>query len=467
MADQTKEELRRIIKKLEEKLANADAQHKQSLNESSKLNKALKLLNRDLDQQVKELKHALQESENRLRLALEGSKEGLWVVDFVDDKMHFTSISAEMLGYSLDELGDTSEKWQQYTHPDDWPLVKKALNDHFEGKTDFYEAEYRAKTKSNEWKWILGHGRVTKRDKKGKPLEVIGTHVDITNLKHTQLLLIKSEERFRSLVENTPLGLLILDSSRKIEYFNPKFTEIFGYSKEDLPNVDAWFNKAYPNDEYRKNVIEIWEKIWQSPPTIRTFESKIRTVRCKYGEEKIIKFRHVSLRQEKYFVVYEDITARVKAEETLKNREKDLEVKSSNLEEMNVALKVLLQRRAEDKIEMEEKILCNVKDLISPYLEKLDSSGLKENQASYLYVLKSNLENIIAPFAKKLSAVQLNFTPREIQVANLIKENKTTKEIAEMLRVSESSVDFHRHNIRKKIGLLNKKINLTSHLKLM
>ena len=372
-----------------------------------------------------------------------------------------------MLGYSLDEMGNTSNIWDQSTHHDDWPIVEKALNDHFEGRTDHYEAEYRVKTKSNEWKWILGHGRVTKKDKKGKPLQAIGTHVDITNLKHTELALRKSEEQFRSLVEKLPLGLLILDSSRNIEYFNPKFHEIFGYSKEDLPDISSWFNKAYPDDDYRKNIIDIWDTWWQNGTTVKEYDPEIFTVRCKNGEDKIIYFRHVGLQQKKHFVVYENITTRVKAEESLKKREKELEIKTGNLEEVNIALKVLLQRRDEDKTEMEEKILFNVKKLIFPYLEKLDTSGLNDSQASYLSILKANLENVISPFSKKLSAVHLGLTPREIQVANLIKEDKTTKEIVEMLYISESSVDFHRHNIRKKMGFLNQKVNLKSHLKLM
>ena len=85
MADQTAEELKQIIEKLEEKLVKAEAERKQSANESNKLNIALKQTNRDLDQRVRERAQALQESENRLRLALEGANEGLWVIDFIDD----------------------------------------------------------------------------------------------------------------------------------------------------------------------------------------------------------------------------------------------------------------------------------------------------------------------------------------------------------------------------------------------
>lgn len=79
--------------------------------------------------------------------------------------------------------GRTPTKWDQITHPDDWPRVEKALNDHFAGLTPYYKQQYRARTKDGHWKRILGHGRVTRRDDKGNPVQAIGTHVDINNLK--------------------------------------------------------------------------------------------------------------------------------------------------------------------------------------------------------------------------------------------------------------------------------------------
>jgi DNA-binding CsgD family transcriptional regulator len=152
------------------------------------------------------------------------------------------------------------------------------------------------------------------------------------------------------------------------------------------------------------------------------------------------------------------------AEQWLKEREKELEIKSSNLEEANIALKVLLKRRDEDKTELEEKILFNVKELVAPYLEKLKKSGLDESQKAYLSVLGSNLENIVSPFGRSLSFGYLNLTPTEIQVANLVKQGKTTKEIAGLLNASRKTIETHRENIRDKLGIKNKKANLRTHL---
>ena len=90
--------------------------------------------------------------------------------------------------------------------------------------------------------------------------------------------------------------------------------------------------------------------------------------------------------------------------------------------------------------------------------------NLDEKLRTYLDILESNLNDIISPFLKNLSSQYLNLTPTEIQVANLIREGKSTKEIAEILNISERAIEFHRNNIREKLGLKKAKTNLRSYL---
>jgi len=151
-----------------------------------------------------------------------------------------------------------------------------------------------------------------------------------------------------------------------------------------------------------------------------------------------------------------------RAEEELKNREHELFIKSQNLEQVNTALKVLLNRREEDSAEFEKRVLSNVKKLITPHLKKLKNSGLNSDQTTYTDILENNLNEITSPFLRNLSTKYLNFTPQEIQIANLIKEGKNNKHIAGMLKVSKRTVAFHRENIRNKLELKNKKTNLRS-----
>jgi DNA-binding NarL/FixJ family response regulator len=159
-----------------------------------------------------------------------------------------------------------------------------------------------------------------------------------------------------------------------------------------------------------------------------------------------------------------DITDLRRADETLKIRGQELENKTLELEELNAALRVLLKRREEDRNELEEKVLSNVKKLVLPYIEKLKKSSLDPMTRTGVLILESNLRDIIAPFSTKLSSIHMNLTPRELQVANLIKEGNTTKEIAEFLNVSLSAVNICRHRIRHKLGLNNRKINLQTYM---
>jgi DNA-binding CsgD family transcriptional regulator len=159
-----------------------------------------------------------------------------------------------------------------------------------------------------------------------------------------------------------------------------------------------------------------------------------------------------------------DITERKKAEEALRERERELEIKTHNLEEANIALKVLLKIRDEDKTELEDKILLNIKELVVPYLEKLKMGRLDEQQKTHVSILESHLNDITSSFSHRLSSKYMNFTPSEIQIANLLRQGKTNKEIGELLNSSERTVAFHRGNIRRKLGLKNKKTNLKSYL---
>jgi DNA-binding CsgD family transcriptional regulator len=118
----------------------------------------------------------------------------------------------------------------------------------------------------------------------------------------------------------------------------------------------------------------------------------------------------------------------------------------------------------EDKKELEEHVLSNVKQLVLPYLERLKISQMNKDQGSLVRILELNLKNIVSPFAGRLSSKFLNLSPMEIRVANLVKEGKTNKEISELLCLSENTISSHRYKLRSKLDLKQKGINLRSYL---
>ena len=123
-----------------------------------------------------------------------------------------------------------------------------------------------------------------------------------------------------------------------------------------------------------------------------------------------------------------------------------------------------MKTKAEDKFELEEKVVSNVRNTIEPYLEKLRNSKLSSRQKSYLDIIQKNLNHIISPFARNFSSAYYNLTPKEIQIADLVKQGKTNKEIAAIMNLSLKTIEFHRTNIRKKLGLNKRNENLRTHL---
>jgi DNA-binding NarL/FixJ family response regulator len=144
--------------------------------------------------------------------------------------------------------------------------------------------------------------------------------------------------------------------------------------------------------------------------------------------------------------------------------EKKLKIHAKELAESNAALKVLLRQREQDQKEFENNILSNVKHLVMPYIEKLKKNRSMSDDLVYLSIIESNLKEIISPFSAKLTFQYLDFTPREIMIADLIKDGKQDKDIVDVLKISLDTVKAHRKNIRRKLGINNKKINLRTKL---
>jgi len=166
-----------------------------------------------------------------------------------------------------------------------------------------------------------------------------------------------------------------------------------------------------------------------------------------------------------------NVTARIqsqealqKAHDELKDRTSALEIKRKSLEELNTAMRILLKKRQADKTKIEEYVLANVKKLIEPYFEKIKNTRLNDQQKGILRILESNLNEIISPFTQKVSLKYFKLTSTEIQIANQIRRGDTTKKIAAFMNVSPRTIETHRKNIRRKIGLEGKKANLRSHL---
>ena len=163
-------------------------------------------------------------------------------------------------------------------------------------------------------------------------------------------------------------------------------------------------------------------------------------------------------------VSHEEITALKLTEEELRQSRQALDEQARSLEESNIALKVLLKQREEDRQALERKVLSNVKGLVLPYIEKLKGARLKPRERTLVDIVETHLQDIISPLLQRITNADIILTPQEMQIAALIKDGRSSKEIADILHISEATVNFHRKNLRVKFGLKNRQANLRSYL---
>jgi PAS domain S-box-containing protein len=268
---------------------------------------------------------ALKESEKRYQLALYASNDGLWDWDLCTGLAYLSPHYYEMTGYMAGEITPDLAFFKHLIHPDDLDGVLATMTAHLEGKTPESIIEYRMLTRSGAIKWIQGKGRVVERGTDGTPLRIIGTISDITGRKRIEEELRLSEARFRQLFNLAPLPLALVGKDGKVLDLNERFVSIFGYTRDAIPTIEAWWPLAYPDPDYRRHVIETWENAMQRANKenldIKPIEYRIT---CKSGEERVMVISGIDLGGS-FLAAFFDITERKQAEEELNQHRHHLE----------------------------------------------------------------------------------------------------------------------------------------------
>jgi len=335
--------------------------------------------------------------------------------------------------------------------------------------------EHRIINRNGEIRWQQWTDRAI-MDKEGRIIEIQSVGRDITTQKDVEDALRKSERMLADIINFLPDATMAIDLEGKVIAWNRAIEEMTGVTAESILGRGN-YEHALPFYGYRRPIlvdlalkpdktIEKYYVFLSKENDVLIVETDIPHLK---GKQHFMWGKASPIYDQKGNVIgaiesIRDITSRKQVEESLKKREQELESKSHYLEEANTALKVLLEHRKNDKNELQENVLSNIRKFVLPYLEKLKITHLSNDQIAYLDILESNLNSVISPFFRNMTLTHFNLTPKELEVAHLIKDGKTTKEIAEILNLSPRSIDFHRLNIRHKLGLKTKKTNLRSSL---
>jgi PAS domain S-box-containing protein len=326
---------------------------------------------------------------------------------------------------------------------------------------------------------------------------------ELAERKRTEAFWRESENRYRTFLESSPDPIVVYDMRGVATYVNPAFEQTFKLSRDELlgKQIDFVPPESIPETKAAIERMLSGQKIHLFETKRLTKDGEILDVQLSstlYLNDdgnplgNIVTLRDISTQKkiekelEKHRNHLKELVAertaeleqtnirlgreiedRKRAEKALKKREKELQSQSDHLEEVNTALRVLLKQREEDKKELGKIVLQNVQELVNPYLQRFTQGRMGSEQKTLAKIIETNINNIVSPFIDKLSSGLAQLTPVEIRVASLVKEGKTNKEIADILLVSKNTILFHRHNIRRKLGIKNKKINLRSHLMAM
>jgi len=436
------------------------------------LQKKLEALEEELAE-LRKSRQTLVEGEQFLRNIAENSLAGIYVVQ--NGMFRFLNANAtSFAGYGPEELIGKDSYY--IVHAEDRAMVKQNARAMLRGERKS-PYEFRIISKKKEVRWIME--TVVSISYNGKRA-ILGNSMDITERKMAEEALQESEQRLADIIEFLPDATFAIDLEGKIIAWNRATEELTGVKADKVVGKGKYAHSLPWWGIRRPMLIDLvlkpdfkfektFTKFLKKEKDLLVAETEVPGIRIS-GRNAYLWGKASPLYDRKGNIVgaievIRDITEHKMAEEALLKRERELEIKSNELKEMNVALNVLLKHREEDKEELEERLLANVKELVLPYVEELKKGIIDERRQTFVRILESNLKNIISPFGRKISSKYMNLTDREIRVADLIKEGKPSKEIADLLCITESAINIYRYRIRKKLGLCkthNLKVYLSS-----
>ncbi|MGM0369362.1 MAG: PAS domain S-box protein [Bacillota bacterium] len=227
----------------------------------------------DVTERVK-AEQKIRDNEKRWKFALDSSQYGIWDWNLKEERVYFSSIWKQMLGYSSEEVTNDLNEWKDRVHPDDIDQAMWKIKEHLAGATEYYQDEHRMKHKDGQYIWIKDRGKVVEWTEGGDPLRFIGTHQDITEQKQIKEKLAKSEKRYRGLIESQQDLIVRVNKNNKFTYVNDSYCETFGKTKEEL--IGSSFTPLVHEDDI-DDTLESMEEL-ESPPYRTYFEHRAMTV---------------------------------------------------------------------------------------------------------------------------------------------------------------------------------------------
>jgi PAS domain S-box-containing protein len=406
----------------------------------------------------KEAETALRLSEERFRSVFEQAAVGLTQIR-LDGRIQVANTRyCEMTGYTADEL--VGKSFLEITHPEDRPDSSEMFNHLLRSSGANYCREKRCLRKDGSVIWVRVSVSLI-RDVHASPKYTMSVVEDITERRQMEQSLKESEDKFRRLVSAMTDAVVILDGQTWVVTDLNKAAEAFS-GLEGGQTAQRTIDELITDPTAARELMDVLQdqgKVWGHRVNIlrsdrepfvaevsaSSFESRGKKLAC---------------------LVIRDITERLEVERRLQEINQELLVNQKALEQKNSALSEVLSQIEQEKRIIVNQMTTNIKRVILPVVNKL-AQLLGNKEQEYIRRLRLGLDEIASPFVSRLEKQFAALTPRELEVASMIKEGMTSKEIASFLNTSVETVRNHRKSIRRKLGLTHEKANLASFLRTM
>jgi PAS domain S-box-containing protein len=402
------------------------------------------------DQRLTE--EALAESEGKYRQLFQHAPSAIYEIDLAANRLlDVNDVACEHLGYERDEL--MAIKPFELLGRDSRRLLKRGLESEIVEAETPRQLECEMIRRDGRRLWVMLTARFKYIAGRAASASVV-VH-DITRRKMMEDLARKNEERFRLIANNSVDSAFFHDDRLQYTWITKAFDpfaidEIMGKTDLDLL-ADEHGRGLY---EFKREVLESGE------PKQAEFIIPLGDGSLSYYEITVSPRTGLDGRVTGLSGFMRNITARREAEAEIRRREAQLQEERKNLEEANAAFKLLLKHRDEELQRQKEDLVSNIKNMALPYFDRLKSTKLDQAQQDLIGIIESSLGSLLPGWSSQDIGPLADLTPKELEVSNLIKMGRSSKQIAELLDISDQTVAFHRKNIRRKLGLTDKGQNL-------
>lgn len=400
-------------------------------------------------------------AEARWRTVVEHIEDGYYEVDLEGRFTFFNDSLLGITGYGREELGRMD--YRGITNAYTVRRVYAAFRDVYRTGIGIRECDWEFVRKDGEHRWV-DVSVALRRDARGEAVGFMGIARDVTLQKRIAAALEYSEERYRTIIETIEDGYYEVDLAGDMVFFNPAMARIVGYPPEELLGMN---NRRFMDGVTARKVYSVFNRVYRTGVSAKAFDWELvqKDGTRRFVEVSVSLVRDAAARPVGFRGIARDVTERKSYEDALRAGQRELQAQSRELDEVNVALRVLLRRMEQERSHMEGAVRRQVEESLKPCWETLRRRARGTPLDALVMKLKTHIDALAPTEASTAGTSPCHgLSAAEIDVARLIRQGLTTKEIADLLGVSPKTIETHRSRIRKKLGLVDRKVGLRAHL---